>query len=99
MERGDCLTWSTKRFRSMRLLCVVITAADSRCCDLNLVNILARRERSARTRENEAQKSGEKEKIGSWTIERMGIRLSVYTAERPDQETLNNSSRKRDSLL
>lgn len=37
-------------------------------------------------REKERKRSWKKEKIGSWSIERTGIRLSVYTVERPDQE-------------
>lgn len=97
-----CLTWCTKRFWTVRLLRIVITAADSRFCDLNLVDILARRERARpelrgtkrereMERERERERSekealGRKEKIGSWSIERTGIRLSVYTVERPDQE-------------
>ena len=101
-----CLTWCTKRFWTVRLLRIVITAADSRFCDLNLVDILARREegrakqnlgeRKGRERERGRRKLslslslslslGRKEKIGSWSIERTGIRLSVYTVERPDQE-------------
>lgn len=37
-ETGDRLTWCTRRFRGMRLLRIMITAADSRSCDLNLVS-------------------------------------------------------------
>lgn len=43
-------------------------------------------ERERERERSEKEALGRKEKIGSWSIERTGIRLSVYTVERPDQE-------------